>query len=105
VLLAEKEGELVGYILGIPDLLQAKRGERVNTVILKTMAVHPDHAGAGIGGLLMALCHRAAHAAGFRRGIHALYHEANRSGRISGHTAGVFRRYVLYSRELGSRRP
>jgi GNAT superfamily N-acetyltransferase len=100
VLLAKKNEELIGYIFGIPDLLQAQRGQPVRTVILKTMAVHPDHGGAGIGGLLMARCHQAARAAGFTRAIHALFHEANRSGRISSHTARVFRRYTLFSRPL-----
>ena len=100
VLLAERRGELVGYLLGVPDLLRARRGEPMNTVIFKTMAVHPDCGGLGLGSLLMARTHEAARKAGFTRAIHALMHEANRSGRISGHTARVFRRYTLYSRPL-----
>src|SRR5262249_55470787 len=103
VLLAERGGELVGYLFAIPDLLQAKRGQPVDTAILKTMAVHPDHGGAGLGSLLMARCHQAARAAGFRRVIHALFHEANRSGPVSGHTARVIRRYTLFARPLGGR--
>jgi predicted N-acetyltransferase YhbS len=102
VLLAEKGEELIGYIFGIPDLLRARRGQRVDTVILKTMAVHPDHGGGGIGGLLMARCHQAARAVGFTRAIHALFHESNRSGRISSHTARVIRRYTLFARPISS---
>ncbi len=100
VLLAERRGELIGYLFGIPDLLRARRGGPMDTVILKTMAVHPDHAGKGLGGLLMARCHEAARQAGFTRAIHALFHESNRSGRISGRTARVFRRYTLFARPL-----
>jgi GNAT superfamily N-acetyltransferase len=103
VLLAERAGELVGFMFAIPDLLRPQRGEPMNTVILKTVAVHPAHAGQGLGSLLMARCQDAARQAGFTRAIHALFHESNFSGRISGHTARVFRRYTLYSRPLGAR--
>jgi GNAT superfamily N-acetyltransferase len=100
VLLAERGGELVGYMFAIPDLLQAQRGRPVDTAIVKTMAVHPAEGGYGLGSLLMARVHQAMHAAGFKRVIHALFHEANRSGKISGHTARVIRRYTLYGRPL-----
>jgi GNAT superfamily N-acetyltransferase len=101
VLLAERHGELIGYIFAIPNLLQAQRGQPLDTVIVKTMAVHADHGGLGLGGVLMARCHQAARAAGFTRAIHALFHESNRSGRISRHTARVIRRYTLFARPLG----
>lgn len=100
VLLAERKDELLGFIFAMPDLNQAKRGEPMDTVIVKTMAIHPEHAGFGLGGVLMARVQEAAHRAGFRRAIHALFHEDNRSGRISGRTAKVFRRYTLYTRRL-----
>jgi GNAT superfamily N-acetyltransferase len=101
VLLAECRGELVGYIFAIPNLMQAQSGGPVDTAIVKTIAVHPDHGGVGLGSLLMARCHQAIRAAGFARAIHALFHEANRSGRISGHTSRVIRRYTLFARQLG----
>jgi len=103
VLLAERHGELVGYIFAIPNLLQAQSGQPMDTAIVKTMAVHPEQSGIGLGSLLMAHCHRAIRAAGFKRAIHALFHETNRSGRISGHTARVIRRYTLFARPLGVR--
>jgi hypothetical protein len=64
------------------------------------MAVHPAEGGHGLGSLLMARVHQAMRVAGFKRVIHALFHEANRSGKISGHTARVIRRYTLYARPL-----
>lgn len=100
VLLAERGGDLVGFIFAIPNLLQAQSSRPMDTAIIKTMAVHPAHGGVGLGSLLMARCHQAARAAGFTRMIHALFHEANRSGRISGHTARVIRRYALFARTL-----
>jgi GNAT superfamily N-acetyltransferase len=103
VLLAERNGELIGYIFAVPDLLQAQRGRRVDTAVIKTMAVHPEQRGIGLGGLLMARCEQAARDAGLTRAIHALFHEANPSGRISGRTARVIRRYTLFARPLGGR--
>jgi GNAT superfamily N-acetyltransferase len=102
-LLAEKASELAGYMFALPDLLQGQRGEPLNTVIVKTMAVHPDHGGIGLGTFLMGRCQEAARQAGFTRAIHALFHESNRSGRISSHTARVFRRYTLFARPLKER--
>jgi GNAT superfamily N-acetyltransferase len=99
-ILAEKGGELVGFVVAAPDLLQARRGAPVDTVVAKTMAVHPGHAGCGLGGFLMDRLHAAAHALGFRRAVHALYHAGNNSGRISRHTADVIRTYTLFAREL-----
>jgi GNAT superfamily N-acetyltransferase len=101
VLLAEKEGELVGFIFAVPDLLRKMHGEAVDTVVVKTTAVHPDHAGQGLGGHLMARVHQGARECGFRRAIHALFHEDNFSGRISRHTARIIRRYALFARPLG----
>lgn len=99
-LLAEQKGELIGFLFAIPDLLQAKRGEAINTVILKTLAVHPERSGLGLGSLLMGRLHEVSKEIGFTRAIHALFHEANRSGRISSRSARVFRRYTLYGRFL-----
>jgi GNAT superfamily N-acetyltransferase len=100
VLMAERDGELVGFLFAVPDLLQAKRGDAIDTVIIKTMAVHPAHRGSGIGGVLMEFGHRAAHRLGYRRAIHALMHADNVSRRISGHTARTIRRYTLFAKPL-----
>jgi GNAT superfamily N-acetyltransferase len=102
-LLAECDGALVGFLLAVPDLFQARRGGAIDTVILKSMAVHPDHGGAGLGALLMARCQEEAARLGYRRAIHALMHEANRSRRISDRTAQTIRRYTLFARPLGPR--
>jgi L-amino acid N-acyltransferase YncA len=100
VLLAERAGELIGYLFTVPDLLQAKRREAVDTVVFKTMAVHPGHRGVGLGGLLMGEMHVAARRLGFRRAVHALMHEDNHSRRISTRSARTIRRYTLFARRL-----
>lgn len=100
VLLAEREDATVGFVFALPDLSQAQRGSSVDTAILKTLAVHPQESGWGLGTLLAEACHRAAAELGYRRMIHALMQTDNRSRRISQHTATTIRRYDLYGKRL-----
>ena len=105
VLLAERQGEVIGYIFGLPNLLEAQRGEPVRTAILKTMAVHPAWRGLGLGSALIDQCQRAARSLGFRQVIHALMHEDNRSRAISSHFGRTIRRYTLFAKDLASASP
>lgn len=100
VQLAEIGGEVVGFLLAMPDANQARRGTAVDTVILKTLAVLPEVAGSKVGSLLAAAVHTHAHALGYRTAIHALMHVDNRSRRISAHYARPFRGYTLFARPL-----
>ena len=100
VLLAEQGGQLVGFIFGIPDLMEPARGEPQRTVVVKSMAVHPACGGNGLGGLLMDDCQRAARKLGFERAIHALMHETNRSRSISASYGTMIRRYTLYEKSF-----
>ncbi|MEY2880581.1 MAG: hypothetical protein RLZZ15_2961, partial [Verrucomicrobiota bacterium] len=100
VLLAEQAGRPIGYVFAIPDYAEAQRGAPVTTLIVKTLAVLPGRACAGLGALLLAEVHAAAARSGFRRAIHALMHESNRSRNLSAHYARTIRRYTLFSRRL-----
>ena len=101
-LMAEQEGELLGYLFGIPDFNQARRGEAVDTFVVKTVAVLPGRHHAGLGSVLVAESHRIAREQGYRRAIHALMHESNTSRNISAHYASTMRRYTLFQRRLES---
>lgn len=98
--LAEHEGRLVGYVFAIPDFAQAMRGQTVDTVIVKTVAVRSGRTYAGMGNLLVEQVHHLAQRMGMIHAIHALMHESNISVRLSGHYAKPFRRYTLFEREL-----
>jgi GNAT superfamily N-acetyltransferase len=100
VQLAEREDAIVGFMFALPDMLQARRGEPVETLIMKTLAVHPSVGGIGLGSVLMDVVQRAARERGFRRAIHALIHETNVSRKISDRYAHTIRRYALFSRRL-----
>lgn len=100
LLLAEAAGRPVGYVFVVPDLLAAQRGELVTTAIVKTLAVLPGRAYAGLGAVLLAEVHAAARRLGFRRAIHALMHETNTSRNLSAHYAATIRRYAVFRRRL-----
>ena len=100
VLLAEHEGQVVGFSFALPDALQAQRGGDINTVVLKTVAVLPGRAYAGLGNLLTARTHTVARHLGLTRVIHALMHDGNASRVISGFYGQPLRGYTLYSKPL-----
>jgi len=101
-LLAERDGELQGYLFGIPDLEQERRGEPVDTFIVKTVAAAAQRHSAGLGSVLVAESHRIAREHGFRSAIHALMHDANQSLNLSAHYAHRMRSYTLYQRRLAA---
>jgi hypothetical protein len=53
-----------------------------------------------LGGVLVAQVHRRAHEGGYRRVIHALMHDDNRSRRLSDRFARPIRRYALFAKKL-----
>jgi GNAT superfamily N-acetyltransferase len=100
VLLAEQAGRAVGYVFAMPDFAQAQRGEPITTLIVKTLAVLPARANAGLGALLLGKVHEQALSMGFTRAIHALMHETNKSRNLSARYARTIRRYTLFSKRL-----
>lgn len=100
VLMAEHNNKLVGFLFAIPDLLQAKRGEPINTVIIKTVAVLPGRLYAGLGNVLVDRVQAIAHQLGYTRAIHALMHDANNSRNLSNRYAHTIRQYTIFAKEL-----
>ncbi|HEX4948837.1 MAG TPA: N-acetyltransferase, partial [Blastocatellia bacterium] len=98
ILIAEHNGRAVGFVFAMPDWWQAQRGEPMDTFIVKTVAALPMYT--GLGTLLVARCHESGARLGFRRAIHALMHEDNKSRRISQHYSQPLRRYALFAKQL-----
>ena len=98
--LGQRGEDLVGYVFAIPDFAQATRGAPIDTFLIKTVAILPEPALRGLGGVLVERAHQAGRQLGFRRCIHALMHEDNVSRNISRHSATTMRRYTLFSREI-----
>lgn len=100
VVIAEYHDSPIGFIFGIPNYRQADRGQTIDTLIAKTMAVHPAQRGIGLGGVLFARCHSAAQDLGYTRAIHAFMIEDNISRKISVHYGRPIREYNLFKKEL-----
>ncbi len=101
VFIAECLGKPIGFVFALPDHLQAQREQKVDTVIVKTMAVLPGRNYAGTGTVLADRVRKAARKLGFKKMIHALMREGSVSSAISSRTARPFRRYALYTKFLG----
>jgi hypothetical protein len=100
-----QQTELVAFLFALPDLLQQKRGQTPDTIVIKTVAVQPGLAHAGLGSLLVAEVQQRAAALGYTRAVHALMHEQNVSRNISRRYAETIRRYALFARRLGPPAP
>ncbi len=101
VLFATLNGEVVAYIFALPDMLQKQRGEMLDTFIIKTLAVLPEHMNKGLGTILADLAVKKASELGFKKAIHALMLETNQSQSISGRfKSQLLRRYTLYAKKL-----
>jgi GNAT superfamily N-acetyltransferase len=103
VLLADdphRRGEIAGFLLALPDMLEQRKTGRARTLILKSMAVHPAWRSVGLGGWLIAQAQANASTAGMTRSIFALMHDDNHSARIGSRYGRVIRRYTLFSRSL-----
>lgn len=97
VLLAEKEGEAIGFVFAVPDVLHPE----ADCLIIKTLAVHPGFRHLGLGSILVEKVQHAARAQGFREVIHALQHEDNSVNKITQRNAGhQIRQYTLYHRSV-----
>ena len=100
VLIAERDGQCVGYLFAVPDFAQKARDADVDTFIVKTVSILPQPELRGLGTLLVARAQQLGREMGFRRCIHALMFENNVSLNISRHYATVMRKYTLHSKDL-----
>ncbi|MCH8540446.1 MAG: hypothetical protein LAT58_06710 [Opitutales bacterium] len=98
--IAETDAQTAGYLFALPDYLQLEREGKVDAVVIKTLAIVPDRAFAGLGQWLTRLAHRAAHQEGYQTVIHALMHSGSRIKHFGRSEMDVFRRYTLYQRML-----
>ncbi len=100
VFLAEHDDEAVGFLFGIPDFAQALRGETVEAVILKTVAVRQRRDLAGLGLWIVHKGHQRAAELGYRKIIHALVTGQSKLRNLGGETLDVFRKYTLFGQKL-----
>lgn len=102
VLIAEYDDSPIGLVFGIRNYREADRGQTIDTLIIKSLAVHPAQRGRGLGSVLLARCHSAAKNLGYTRAIHTFMIEDNISRKISAHYARPIRQYRLFEKELNA---
>lgn len=100
VLLAEdQESVCCGFLFAMPDLYQRQYQKKIDSLIVKSLAVNPSRQSGGLGAVLVDEVQRRAAANGFTTAVHALMHAANNSANI-GKGNRIRRKYTLFSRSL-----
>ena len=94
------KGELIGYVFGIPDYTELGYKGKIDTIILKTIAVSPEYNGKGMGYILINSLIEEAEKEGYENVIYALMHESNVSKNIGLLLGNILRRYTLFIKEL-----
>ena len=92
--------ELIGYVFGIPDYAELQYKEKIETMILKTIAISPKYNGKGMGYILIDKLVKEAEHSGYKNVIYALMHEKNISKNIGLLLGNELRRYALFIKEL-----
>ena len=92
--------ELIGYVFGIPDYAELGYKGKIDTIILKTIAVSPEYNGKGMGYILINFLIEEAEKEGYENVIYALMHESNVSKNIGLLLGNMLRKYTLFIKEL-----
>lgn len=92
--------ELIGYVFGIPDYTELGYKGKIDTVILKTIAISPEYNGKGMGYILINSLIEEAEKEGYENVIYALMHESNVSKNIGLLLGNMLRKYTLFIKEL-----
>ncbi|MBL8817796.1 MAG: hypothetical protein JNL58_17355 [Planctomyces sp.] len=101
ILIAEQNSRVVGFVFGVPDAMEAARGHKSDTVILKSIGLYPERDLAGLGILMVQHFHDVVRERGFHRVIHAMVHSENAAANnISSRYTHPFRTYGLFGRKL-----
>jgi len=100
MLLARQGGEVVGFVFAPPDILQRTYQEKIDAIVIKTIAILPRRELSGLGRVLIVDMLANAVGMGFTTAISALMHAENRSQKISSDCAGPMRRYSLFGKDL-----
>ncbi|OJV22684.1 MAG: hypothetical protein BGO21_05890 [Dyadobacter sp. 50-39] len=98
-LLAEDAaGNLIGYFFCIHDFYNVKN----KSLIVKTLARHPDPVWRGLGHVIGNVIYRKAAELGYASAIHSFIYEQGTSTKLSANFSGIrYRNYVLYGKQLG----
>ena len=101
VYIAEKEEREIGFVFCIPNLNELKTKGKIDTLILKTIAVLPEYEEYGIGNLMVKKIAKKAMEKGFKNWIFAFMHNKNTSQKMAKrNNTKLLREYALYGKEI-----
>jgi len=101
ILIAEKEGQEVGFVFCIPDFNELKREGKISTLILKTIAVLPEYEELAIGNIMLRKIAKTAQNKNFEKWIFAFMYSNNTSQKMAKRNkTEIIREYALYGKEL-----
>ncbi|TDE16326.1 hypothetical protein [Dyadobacter psychrotolerans] len=97
-LLAEdKSQNVIGYYFCVNDFFNTKK----KSLIVKTLARHPDPKWSGLGHVIGNIIYRKAAALGYSSAIHPFIYQRGTSTRLSENFSGVnYKNYVLYGKQI-----
>ncbi len=90
------DGKPGGFCFAVSDWLQPER----NWQLIKTLAVHPDHQGLGLGNWLFGRAHKVARDLGMPASVHCLLWQGSKSNLFTRPGDRVFRNYTLLEKKL-----
>lgn len=101
ILIAEKEGNEIGFIFCIPNFNELKEGKELKTIIAKTVAVLPEYEHLAIGNILLSKIAEIASAKNFKEWIFAFMYRDNTSQKMAKRNkTEVIREYAIYGKEI-----
>ena len=101
ILIAEKDGEEIGFLFAIPNLVEIQTKGRIDTLILKTIAVLPKYEDLGLGNVMTRQIARLALDKGYKDWIFAFMYKDNTSQKLAARNGtSTIREYSLYGKDI-----
>ncbi|WP_221393043.1 hypothetical protein [Dyadobacter sp. NIV53] len=93
----DKNQNLIGYYFCVHDFFNVKE----KSLIVKTLARHPDPKWSGLGHVIGNVIYRRANAIGYTSAIHPFIYQQGTSVKLSENFSGVnYKNYVLYGKQI-----
>lgn len=101
ILIAEKDKKEIGFVFCIPNFNELKEGKKLETLILKTIAVIPEYEDLGLGNVLLSKIAKTAKNKNFKNWIFAFMYSNNTSQKMAKRNkTDVIREYALYGKKI-----
>lgn len=101
ILLAEKDGKEIGFLFAIPNLIEMQTMGKIDSLILKTIAVLPEYENLGLGNAMTRIIARKAIDKGYKNWIFAFMYKDNTSQKLAQRNGThTIREYALYGKDI-----